>query len=106
MDQSDIDGYQRYLKGFAYLQLKFLFVCKKKKKVLKNGDAYLIISKRDKSECTERFGNEDVGDFTILHKVLPQLIGRHVFCAAANKYFAAAHGLIGTNLRGNIKCIY
>lgn len=64
------------------------------------GKSYLIISKCDKCKGSERFGDEDISDFTILHEVLPQVISRHVLCAAADKDFTASHGLIRTNLRG------
>lgn len=54
-----------------------------------------MIRKRDKRKSPERFGDKDVGNLAVLHKVLSQFIGRHVLCAAANKDFT----IIGTRLQ-------
>lgn len=51
---------------------------------------YLIICKRDKGKSTERLRNEDVCDFSVLQKELPEVICGHVFCATTNKHFAAS----------------
>lgn len=54
-----------------------------------------MIRKRDKCKCPKRFGDKDVSNLAVLHKVLSQFIGSHVLCAAANKDFT----VIGTGLR-------
>ena len=63
-------------------------------------ESHLIICKCDKCKRSERFGDKDISDFTILHEVLPQFISCHVLCTAANKDFTTSHGLIRTCLRG------
>lgn len=63
-------------------------------------NSYLVISKCDECKCPERLGDEDISDFAILHKVLPQVISCHILCTAANKDFTAAHGLVRTHLWG------
>lgn len=59
---------------------------------------YLVISKSDKGKSTERFGDENIGDFSILHKELPQIVSGHVFCATTNKHLSAPQRLIRTLL--------
>lgn len=57
-------------------------------------DSHLMISKCDKRERPERFGDKDVSNLAILHEVLSQFISSHVLCAATNKHFT----IIGTRL--------
>lgn len=70
--------------------------------IIIHSESHLVISKCDKSKCPERFGDEDISDFAILHEVLPQVIRRHVLCTSTNKDFTAPHWLIGTRLTGQI----
>lgn len=58
----------------------------------------LIISKGDEGKGSERFGNEHICDFTVLHKKLSKLIGCHVLGATAHKNFPASHRLIRASL--------
>lgn len=64
---------------------------------------YLVISKGNKSESTERLGDEDIRDLAILHEELAQIIRSHVLSATANKHLPAPHWLIGTLLLGTTR---
>lgn len=55
---------------------------------------YLIICKCDKSKSPERLGDENIRDFPILHKELPQVICGHIFRATAHKHFPTPQGLV------------
>lgn len=58
----------------------------------------LIICKGNEGKSSERFGDEYVCDFAVLHKELSELIGAHVLSAAAHKHFPASHRLVWPRL--------
>lgn len=59
---------------------------------------YLIISKGNKSKCSERLGDEDICDLAILHEELAQIIRSHVLGATTHKHLPTPHWLIRTLL--------
>lgn len=59
---------------------------------------YLVIGKSDEGKSTERFWDEHISNFSILHEKLPQIVGSHVLSAPTHKHFPAPHWLIGTGL--------
>lgn len=61
---------------------------------------YLVIGKSNKSESSERLGDEDIRDLAILHEELAQIIRSNVLSATANKHLPAPHWLVRTLLFG------